>query len=141
MDQDYLSFWEHHSVNFLTMAFETNRSGRIENPDGYGKCSRECGDTLEIFLNSHDGLISSAYFDTEGCLYTVACANTVVSMVEGKPVEEAWHILPRHIFDYLETLPEAEMHCAELAVQALHAALLDLSKTERQPWVQFCREG
>jgi nitrogen fixation NifU-like protein len=122
------------------MALETNRCGKIQHPDGYGKYSRECGDTLEMFLMARDGQIWSAYFHTEGCVYTVACANTVVRMIEGKPVEQAWHILPQHISDYLETLPKAEIHCAELAVKALRVALLDLKETERQPWTKFYRK-
>jgi nitrogen fixation NifU-like protein len=123
------------------MAIETNRRAKIQHPDGYGKCGRECGDTLELFLMARNGRINSAYFHTDGCVFTVACANTVVRMIEGKPVEQAWHILPQHISDYLETLPKAEIHCAELAVNALQVALLDLRNTERQPWTKFYRKG
>ena len=141
MDQKTLAFWRQHSVSFLTMALETNRCGRIQHADGYGKSSRECGDTLEMFLTARNGRIGSAYFYTEGCVYTTACANTVVRMIEGKPVEEAWQILPQHISDYLETLPKAEMHCAELAVRALQVALIDLGKTERQPWTKYYRKA
>jgi nitrogen fixation protein NifU and related proteins len=141
MDAKTLAFWRQHSINFLTMVLENNRSGRIQHPDGYGKCSRECGDTLEMFLKARNGRIDSAYFYTEGCAYTIACANTVVRMIESKPVEEAWHISPQHISDYLETLPKAEMHCAELAVNTLQVALLDLRETERQPWTKFYRKA
>jgi nitrogen fixation NifU-like protein len=140
MDQKTFDFWRKHSVSFLTMALETNRSGRIQHPDGYGKSSRECGDTLEMFLMSRNGRIASAHFHTEGCVYTVACANTVVRMIEGKPVNEAWQVTPQQISDYLETLPKAEMHCAELAVRALQVALIDLTKTERQPWTKYYRK-
>ena len=140
MDQKVFSFWRQHSLNFLTMALESDRCGRIQHPDGYGKCSRECGDTLEIFLTAKNGRIGSAYFYTVGCVFTVACANTVVRLIEGNPVEKAWEISPQQVADYLETLPEGEMHCAELAVNTLREALLDLKKVERQPWVKFYRK-
>ena len=140
MDEKALKFWRQHSVNFLTMALGNDRRERIEDADGYGKCSRECGDTLEIYLMSRNGGIGSASFYTEGCIYTVACANTVVHMIEGKPVEEAWGISSQHIADYLETLPKSELHCAELAVRALRTALLDLRETQRQPWTKFYRK-
>ena len=55
MDQKVLDFWRRHSVNFVSMAFETGRRERIQHPDGYGKHSRECGDTLEIYLMSRNG--------------------------------------------------------------------------------------
>jgi nitrogen fixation NifU-like protein len=140
MDKKVLAFRRQHSVNFLSMALETGRRERIKHPDGYGKCSRECGDTLEIYLMSRNAQIGLASFYTDGCIFTIACANTLVRMIEGKPIEEARAISPRQIADFLESLPKAEMHCAELAVQTLHAALLDLRETERQPWTKFYRK-
>ena len=140
MDQKTFEFLRQHSVNFLTMALENDRHEKILHPDGYGKCSRQCGDTLEIFLMARNGRIGSASFYTKGCIYTVACANTLVRMIEGKPVEDAGAISSQHIADFLETLPKAEFHCAELAVQTLRIALIDLKKTERQPWTKFYRK-
>ena len=140
MDKKVLEFRRQHSVNFLSMPHETGRRERIKHPDGYGKCSRECGDTLEIYLMSRNGRIGSASFYTDGCIYTIACANALVLMIEGKPIEEARAISPRQIADFLESLPKAEIHCAELAVRTLHAALLDLMVTERQPWTKFYRK-
>ncbi len=140
MDQKVLDFWRRHSVNFVSMAFETGRRERIQHPDGYGKHSRECGDTLEIYLMSRNGRIGSASFYTEGCIYTVACANALVSMIDGKPIEQAWAVSPRQIAEFLESLPKTEFHCAELAVRTLHAALLDLRENERQPWTIFYRK-
>lgn len=140
MDQKVLDFWRRHSVNFLTMALGSDRRERIRHPDGYGKCSRECGDTLEIYLMLGNGGIRWASFYTDGCIYTVACANALVHMIHGKPIAEAWAISPQHITGFLETLPKAETHCAELAVQTLRAALVDLKETERQPWTKYYRK-
>ncbi len=141
MDDKVLDFWRQHSVNFLEMALKNDKLERVRQPDGYGKHIRECGDSLEIFINLRDDRISSASFYTEGCIYTVACANTIVRMVEGKPPEQAWAITPRDVIEYLQTLPVKERHCAELAVTALRAALTDLKETQRQPWVKFYRES
>ncbi len=139
MDQNAMEFWQNHSVNFLEMALREDKREKIVQPDGYGQCSRECGDSLEIFLTARDGCIKSAAFHTDGCIYTVACANTVVHMVEGKTILEAWAVSARHIVDFLETLPKAERHCAELAVRTLRLALLDMKQTERQPWTKLYR--
>ena len=140
MDEEALEFWRRHSVNFIEMALGEDKREKLLQADGYGKCSRQCGDTLEIYLTLRKDLISSVSFYTEGCIYTVACANTVVRMVEGKPPQDAWAITPRHISDFLETLPQKEYHCAELAVQALRFALTDLNQTIRQPWVKLYRK-
>jgi len=140
VDRKVLQFWRQHSANFIAMTLDTARRQKIPHADGYGKCSRECGDTLEIFLMSRNGGIRSAYFYTEGCIYTVACANALVRLIEGRPLEEARAISPQHIVDFLETLPKGERHCAELAVQTLRTALLDLVETQRQPWTKFYRK-
>ena len=124
MELTGLSFWENHSERFLEMAFDDTHRESLEQPDARGGASREgCGDTLEIFLMEEDGRIRSASFETNGCLYTVACANAALTLIEGKTIGEAASITPREIADYLETLPEEEFHCAELAVEALRNAL------------------
>jgi nitrogen fixation NifU-like protein len=141
MNQEILELLQGHSANFLEMALEQDRFERIQQPDGYGKYSRECGDTLEIYLMM-DGnrRIRWASFYTEGCIYTIACANALVHMIEGKSIMEARAISAKQIADFLETLPKAEMHCAELAVRALRLALGDLRETDRRPWSKFYRK-
>ena len=123
MERSGLEFWERHSLNFLEMAFETHKRETLEKPDGYGKFARECGDTVEIFLMLENDKIRSASFETNGCLYAVACANAVVHLAEGRSLQEAHDLAPEHVMEYLGTLPESEAHCAELAVEALRMAL------------------
>jgi len=137
MDQSSLNFWENHSLRFLEMVFRADKREVLRNPDGYGKRTRKCGDTVEIFLTFRDGRIKSASFETNGCMYSVACANAAVHLVEGKSLEEAWEIGPETIADYLETLPQQELHCAELSAQALHLALANLLQIKRSPWKRF----
>lgn len=135
MDQCSIDFWQNHSVKFLEMVFRAGKREILKNPDGYGKSFRgECGDTIEIFLTLREGKIAWASFETNGCLFTLASANAAVHLAEGKTLTEAWEIDPEDIVDYLETLPRAEKHCAELAVQALQNALLNARENERDPW-------
>jgi nitrogen fixation NifU-like protein len=129
-----LDFWERHSLHFLEMAFETHKRETLEKPDGYGRKARECGDTVEIFLMLEGGKIRSASFETNGCLYAVACANAVVHLAEGKSLQDAHRLTPKNVMDYLVTLPEKEAHCAELAVNALHMAL-ESSQGAGQPFI------
>lgn len=119
-------FWQDHSCNFLEMAFRHDRRERLQNPDGYGKRTGECGDTVEIFLMVRAGRIQTVAFDTDGCMHTTACANTVAELAAGRPVETAWEITPEAIAGFLETLPADHLHCAELAVGALFLALASL---------------
>jgi nitrogen fixation NifU-like protein len=137
MDQATIDFWQNHSLQFLEMALRTDRRQVLRDADGYGRLSRECGDTVEIFLMVRNGRIRSAAFETDGCLFAVVCANTVAHLVEGKTLQGALALAPESVIDYLETLPPEESHCAEQAIQVLRLAIADARENERQPWKKF----
>ncbi len=139
MAKEVEDIWQDHSLRFLEMAFRTDRRERIANPDGYGKKSGDCGDTVEFFLIIKNGIIESASYDIDGCLNTNACANTIISLIEGKSVEVAWEITPEAVSSFLETLPENHFHCAELSVGALFLALANFNEMNRSPWKKMYR--
>ena len=127
-------FWQDHSLRYLEMAFRNDRRAFIAHPDGYGKRTGACADTVEIYLTVRDGRIQSVAYQTDGCMNTNACANTVAELIEGQSVENAWEFTPEDVIDYLETLPSQNFHCAELAVGALYLALANYREHQRQPW-------
>ncbi len=132
-------FWQDHSRPFLEMALGQERRERVAKPDGYGKRTGDCGDSVEFFLTTeNDGIRSVAYL-TEGCLNTNACANTVAHLAEGRNIAAAWEITPEEVIAYLQTLPAESHHCAELAVGAFYKALADLTEKTRQPWKKLYR--
>ncbi|MEA2061222.1 MAG: iron-sulfur cluster assembly scaffold protein [Thermodesulfobacteriota bacterium] len=126
-------FWQDHSNEYLEMALNREYQERIDNPDGYGKRTGECGDTIEFFLKGNNGKLESVSYDINGCINTNACANAVVHLVSREmDVERAWNITPEHIADFLKTLPSDEHHCAELAVGAFYLALGDLERNTKK---------
>ena len=131
---DEFDFWQDHSRRFLTAALSPDRTYRMENPDGYGKRTGTCGDTVEIFLHMENGRIHSASFLTNGCINTSACAFTVCEMAEGLVPEKAWAIDAQQVEAVLETLPKDHFHCAELATGALYLALARLGDAQKAPW-------
>lgn len=134
MSKQISDFWQDHSSRFLEMAFNFDRRETVTNPDAYGKKTGDCGDTVETFLTIHEGRIQSVSFAIDGCLNTHAAANTVAHLIEGKSIEEAWEITPEDVADYLETLPEENFHCAELAVGALYLALANYRELKKDSW-------
>ena len=46
---------------------------------------------------------------------------------------------PESVVDYLQTLPEAEYHCAEMAIGALQNALINLGEIRRNSWKKLYR--
>ena len=135
------NFWNDHSTKYLEMAFHHDKRERLDHPDGYGKRTGVCGDTVEMFLYIRNRRIRSVYFDTDGCINTNACCNTVARLVEGKSVENAWGITPENIIDYLETLWPENYHCAELAAGALYLALANYQENLRGPWKKLYRKS
>ena len=135
-----INFWRDHSDNYLKMAFQYDKRERLGNPDGYGKNSGECGDTVEMFLCIRRERIQSVSFNTNGCINTNACCNTVVQLVEGKAVEEAWGVTPESVIHYLQTLSPENYHCAELAVGALYLALSDYRENRKDPWKKLYKK-
>jgi len=132
--EEPFDFWQDHSIEYLEMALKAEKRQRVKTPDGYGKRIGQCGDTIEIFLIVKNSIVDTASFDADGCMNTMACANTVISMVEGKTVTQAWEVKVEDIVNYLKTLPKHETHCAELAVGALYLALSDNQDTTRNLW-------
>jgi nitrogen fixation NifU-like protein len=87
-----------------------------------------------MYLYIRSRRIRSVSFNTDGCINTNACCNTVARLAEGKSVEDAWSIAPENVIDYLETLAPENYHCAELAVGALYLALSDYQGNRRDLW-------
>ncbi len=83
-----------------------------------------CGDTMEIYLRAdRQGRIREATFVTDGCGPTMACGSMLTSMARGKLLGQALEIATQDLIDALRGLPEESLHCAELAVNTLRAAI------------------
>ena len=133
-------FFKDHSAHYIEMAYRNDRRERLERPDGYGKRTGECGDTIETFIMVKNGKIKTVSFDTDGCINTNACANAVSMLAEGKTIEQAWKITAENVIDYLGTLPQEETHCAELAVGSFYLALSDFQRNEKDPWKKMYKK-
>ncbi len=127
MVEGKFDFWQDHSDEYLEMAFKAGSRETALNPDGYGKRTGDCGDTVEIFIFESQGKMEWISYATDGCMNTDACANTVIRMAQGKSIGEGWEITPEHVIEYLKTLQPEKHHCAELTVGAFYRALNDLS--------------
>jgi len=131
MEKEEFDFLKDHSSHYLEMALGTDRHEVPVRPDGYGKRTGDCGDTVEMFLIFQHGLIKDVSVRINGCINTNACANTVALLAEGRSLEEAWKITPEHVINYLETLPRESYHCAELSIGAFYLALAEYNRLNR----------
>lgn len=125
---DSFDFWNDHTTEYLGMAYMWDRRKKLDNPDGVGKKTGTCGDTITMYLEVKDGIVRQLCFELDGCINTNACSNVVATMVENNPVAGGWDITPEQVIEYLGTLPEDHYHCAELAVGTFYLALADYEK-------------
>jgi nitrogen fixation NifU-like protein len=97
---------------------------RMDRAPAFAVVRGVCGDTMEIYLRADkNGRIGRATFMTNGCGPSVACGSMLTSMISEKLLETALQITAQDLIDALDGLPEESVHCAELAVSTLRAAI------------------
>ena len=127
MAEDF-DFWNDHSTEYLGMAYMWDRRKVLDNPDGIGQKTGDCGDSITMYLQVEDSVVKQLCFELDGCINTNACCNVVASMVENNPVAKGWKITPAMVIEFLGTLPDDHHHCAELAVGTFYLTLADYEK-------------
>jgi nitrogen fixation NifU-like protein len=97
--------------------------GKIEDPDGYGRMTGPCGDTMEIFLTVEDGAIAQCAYFTDGCGTTIACGSIVTELARGRSIEEGKAVTQAFVLKTCGGLPSDDEHCALLASNTLMEAI------------------
>lgn len=116
----------------LREAKQPQNMGQLAGADAHGLVKGWCGDTMELYLRLHEGMIEEATFTTDGCGATVACGSMLTKMVTGMKLEKAEWVLPKDLINALDGLPEESLHCAGLAISTLHNALLNWRMAEME---------
>lgn len=118
------------------MAFERWLSplylGALDNPDGHGRLTGSCGDTMEIFLKFERERVVEATFLTDGCGPSAVCGSFAAELALGKSLDEVTAITGETILEVLGGLPQEEQHCAFLAAATLQDALDHYMRKERE---------
>jgi nitrogen fixation protein NifU and related proteins len=91
---------------------------RIENP--------ACGDILELAIKMDEGRIEEIRFRAKGCVPAMACASAMTELAKGKSQREASVIGKAEVANSVGGVPPASGHAAQLAIDALRAALKSL---------------
>lgn len=107
----------------------------LENPDGQARVQGICGDTMEMFLRVKDDKIVECSFQTDGCGTTIVCGSAATEMAAGRSLLEALGaVSAAEILRVLGGLPEASVHCAQLAAETLRRALADYLYRKNESW-------
>jgi len=107
-------------------------AGVIQDPDGFGRVTGTCGDTMEIFLRFEKDRVKEATFQTDGCGTSAVCGSFAAELSHGKSPDEIAEIEGETILEVLGGLPEEDRHCAFLAAETLQEALDDYMRKQRR---------
>lgn len=115
-----------YSKKLIELFMNPKNVGEIENPDAKAtEGSPACGDMVQIFLkvDPETKRIVDIKFKSYGCASNIATASIVTELAKGKTLEEAKKITWKDADKELGGLPPVKVHCAVLAVDALHTAI------------------
>jgi nitrogen fixation NifU-like protein len=107
--------------------------GEIKDADGVGTVGNPvCGDMMTIYIKVKDNHLEDIKFKTFGCGAAIATSSMMTELAKGKTLEEALKITRANVADALDGLPPIKMHCSNLAADALHAAIEDYYKKQKE---------
>jgi len=107
--------------------------GEIKDADGVGTVGNPvCGDMMTIYIKVKDNHLEDIKFKTFGCGAAIATSSMMTELAKGKTLEEALKITRANVADALGGLPPIKMHCSNLAADALHAAIEDYYKKQKE---------
>lgn len=138
-------------AEFGDVAFERWQNplyaGAMDNPDGHGRVTGSCGDTMQIFLKFEKNKVKAVRFLTDGCGSSMVCGSFAAELALGKSPDELVEISGETILKILGSFPEENRHCAFLAADTLQEALGDYmikgtrSQEERRGFVYIYTGG
>lgn len=109
--------------------------GLLDGPDGYARVTGTCGDTMEMTVRLDGDRVVACGFQTDGCGSTMVCGSAATWLATNRTfVEALGAVNARGILELLGGLPEADVHCAELAAETLRRALADHLSNRNSPW-------
>lgn len=115
---------------------------KIESPDGYASVKGSCGDTMEMFIKVKNDRISECGFQTDGCGTTIVCGSVATTLAQNKTFIEALAGVGADvILKQVGGLPAPDVHCAELAAEALRRALAEYLYQKQSPWKKHYRKS
>ncbi len=111
--------------------------GEIPDADGVGSVGNPtCGDLMTMYIKVKDNRLEDVKFKTYGCGAAIATSSMTTELAKGKTIDEAMNISRASVAESLGGLPPVKMHCSNLAADALHAAIEDYQKKQKNKGVE-----
>ncbi len=124
-----------YSENILKYVNDASRVGFIDKADGIGETGLEganLGNRLAVrfTLSAYQGRIQKIRFQVFGCGFTIAACAAAAELCEGRALAEVAKISSDAIHKHMGfALPPERSYCADLAAEALRAAVNSVKKS------------
>jgi nitrogen fixation protein NifU and related proteins len=91
-----------------------------------------CGDVIRLALKIQADRIDQIRFKAKGCVPALACGSALTELALGKTAVDARKLNRDDLIAAVGGLPQASTHAAQLALDALAAALHQFSEASRR---------
>lgn len=123
-----------YSAQLLDHFQNPRNSGEVPDADAIAEIENPaCGDVLRLTLKIEAGRIAEIRFKAKGCVPSMACASALTELVAGRTPGESRVLKRDALIAAVGGLPQASTHAAQLALDALQAALNQLQLNSLQP--------
>jgi nitrogen fixation protein NifU and related proteins len=117
-----------YSAQLLDYFENPRRPGELQDADATAEVENPaCGDVLRLSLKVEGDRIVDARFRAKGCVPSMACGSALTELIVGKTLTEAGHLRSQDVISAVGGVPEASSHAAQLAIDAVTAALRQIS--------------
>ena len=107
--------------------------GVIEDANAIGEVGNaKCGDIMKMYLKIKDDIVEDVKFETFGCGSAIASSSMATEMIKGKPLSEVRNLTNKAVTEALDGLPAHKIHCSVLAEEAIHSALEDYERRQKE---------
>jgi nitrogen fixation NifU-like protein len=97
--------------------------GVMQGADSHARLKGSCGDTMEMYIRVKDDRLEEVSYFTDGCSSSSIAGSFTAEMATGRTFEEVLDLTGADVLQVIGTFPEAEEHCAHLAVTTLKEAV------------------
>jgi nitrogen fixation protein NifU and related proteins len=116
-----------YSAQLLDHFQNPRNAGEVPDADAIAEIENPaCGDVLRLSLKIKSGRIAEIRFKAKGCVPSMACASAMTELVAGRTPRESRALKRDTLVAAVGGLPQASTHAAQLALDALSAALSQL---------------
>jgi nitrogen fixation NifU-like protein len=115
-----------------------HNQGVIKDADGIGTVGNpKCGDVMRMYIKvakNKEGaeIVKDIKFETLGCGAAISTSSMATDLVKGKTLTEAQEITNKQVAEELGGLPNAKMHCSNLAADAIRKAINNYQTKEKK---------